>query len=73
MITSERLTTTKNITGNAKDKFVPIRLEDSKDSDALKKNIARRAYEIFEHRGKVPGHDVDDWLEAESEVRWELH
>ena len=73
MIASERLTMTKNITKNAKDKFVPIRLEDPQDSEDLKKDIARRAYEIFERRGRIPGHDVDDWLEAESEVRWELH
>jgi hypothetical protein len=31
--------------------------------------IARRAYEIFEHRGGGHGHDLDDWLQAEGEVR----
>ncbi len=30
--------------------------------------IAQRAYEIFRARGGEPGHDLDDWLEAESEL-----
>ncbi len=29
--------------------------------------IARRAYDIFEARGRVPGHDRQDWLQAEAE------
>jgi hypothetical protein len=31
--------------------------------------IALRAYELFEGRGREPGHDVDDWLRAERELR----
>ena len=31
--------------------------------------IAQRAYEIFLHRGGRKGHDVDDWLEAERQLR----
>lgn len=30
--------------------------------------VARRAYEIFEGRSCVPGHDKDDWFQAESEL-----
>lgn len=30
--------------------------------------IARRAYELFEKRGREIGHDLDDWLRAEHEV-----
>ncbi len=30
--------------------------------------IARRAFEIFEQRSGSPGHDVEDWLRAESEL-----
>ena len=30
--------------------------------------IARRAYEIFLQRGSVPGHETDDWLQAEAEL-----
>jgi hypothetical protein len=32
-------------------------------------DIARRAFEIFERRGRQHGHDADDWLQAEREVR----
>jgi hypothetical protein len=27
-----------------------------------------RAYELYESRGRKPGHDVQDWLRAESEI-----
>jgi hypothetical protein len=30
--------------------------------------IAERAYQIFLARGGEPGHDLDDWLQAESEL-----
>lgn len=31
--------------------------------------IARRAYELYEARGGEPGHDWEDWFQAESELR----
>ena len=31
--------------------------------------IARRAYEIYEERGRCDGADVADWLQAEVEVK----
>jgi hypothetical protein len=34
--------------------------------------VARRAYEFFERRGADHGHDVEDWLEAEREVKEEM-
>jgi hypothetical protein len=30
--------------------------------------IRRRAYEIYVERGGEPGHDREDWLQAEREV-----
>jgi hypothetical protein len=30
--------------------------------------IRARAHELFEQRGREPGHDLDDWLQAEAEV-----
>jgi HSP20 family molecular chaperone IbpA len=30
--------------------------------------IARRAHELFEARGREHGHDLDDWLQARSEL-----
>jgi len=32
--------------------------------------IARRAYEIWLQRGCSPGHEVEDWLQAEHELGW---
>ena len=31
--------------------------------------IAQRAYELYEERGREPGRDQDDWLQAERELR----
>lgn len=31
--------------------------------------IGRRAYELFLRRGSDHGHDLDDWLQAEAELR----
>lgn len=30
--------------------------------------IAKRAYELYLQRGSVPGHEIDDWLEAEAQL-----
>ena len=31
--------------------------------------VARVAYELFERRGRLPGCELEDWLEAERIVR----
>jgi len=31
--------------------------------------IARRAYELYEKRGHTDGSDIDDWLQAEREIK----
>lgn len=33
----------------------------------LEQEIRRRAYALYEERGKEDGHDFDDWLRAEAE------
>ncbi len=30
--------------------------------------IRKRAYQLFEMRGRQPGHELDDWLHAEREI-----
>ena len=62
----------KNVTENSNLDY-QLDPKDPERSEGLKERIAVRAYKIFERRGRVPNHDVDDWLEAESEVLWELH
>jgi hypothetical protein len=31
-------------------------------------DVARRAFELFQARGGAPGHDLENWLEAEREL-----
>ena len=37
-------------------------------STDLEAEIRRRAYELYEQRGRTPGHESEDWLVAEREV-----
>jgi len=30
--------------------------------------IRKRAYQLFEMRGRQPGHELEDWLQAEREI-----
>lgn len=38
----------------------------------LKSLIAKKAYELYEKRGKQAGHGMDDWLEAERIIKGKL-
>jgi hypothetical protein len=38
-------------------------------SGVTEDDIARRAFELYCDRGREDGHDVDDWLNAERELR----
>jgi hypothetical protein len=33
--------------------------------------IARRAYDLYLARGSEPGHEMEDWLQAEAELKAE--
>ncbi len=35
----------------------------------LEEHIRQRAYELYEARGREQGHELEDWLRAEEEVR----
>ena len=35
--------------------------------------IEKKAYGLFEQRGYVHGHDLDDWLQAEQTIKAELN
>jgi hypothetical protein len=43
----------------------PFSGEDQQHGEQFYASIAKKAYELFEGRGRAHGHDVDDWLEAE--------
>ena len=40
----------------------------STKSENLEQQIRNRAYELYEERGREGGHELDDWLRAESEI-----
>jgi hypothetical protein len=37
-------------------------------NEKMRERIQQRAYELYEERGAAPGHDLEDWTQAESEV-----
>ena len=36
------------------------------------KLVEKKAYELYDKRGRKPGHSMDDWLEAERIVKGKL-
>jgi hypothetical protein len=38
------------------------------DPTLLEERIRRRAYALYEARGREGGHDLDNWLQAEAEI-----
>ena len=42
------------------------------DRQLERRAIARRAYELFEARGRAPGHDWEDWFRAKSDLHLDV-
>ena len=40
--------------------------------DDLHEAIQRRAEQIYESSGKIPGRDIENWIQAEREIRGEI-
>ena len=40
--------------------------------DDIRKLVEKKSYELYEKRGKKPGHAVNDWLEAERIIKGKL-
>ena len=40
----------------------------ARSSGDHQEQVRRRAYELYEQRGREDGRDLEDWLRAESEV-----
>jgi hypothetical protein len=47
----------------------PSKSRPNRSAHVTDDNIAHRAYDLFEQRGGEHGHDVDDWLQAERDLR----
>jgi hypothetical protein len=53
-------------------KTVQPQTDDTSANDAPKHDvIRRRAYEIYLERDGLPGHELEDWLQAEREIESE--
>ena len=48
---------------------MPYREMEQEDFDQQREEIARLAYSYWQTRGCIDGHDTEDWLMAEEEVR----
>jgi Protein of unknown function (DUF2934) len=44
-----------------------------KYSDAVRERIAKKAYELYEQRGRQAERHVEDWLKAEELIRKEMN
>lgn len=51
-----------------KDAKSPDAKPDIGSLELTEKYIRLRAYHRYEQRGEQPGHDVEDWVEAEAEI-----
>jgi Protein of unknown function (DUF2934) len=40
--------------------------------ERIRARIAEQAYQLYEQRGCIPGHDAEDWLDAERLILAEL-
>jgi len=38
------------------------------ESSSVEEQIVRRVHELWQQRGRMPGHDLSDWLQAEREI-----
>ena len=43
-------------------------IQTTESTSDMQEQIRRRAHELYEQRGREDGHELDDWLQAESEV-----
>ena len=49
-------------------KRLQIMAKQLEDPKPTHEEIAQRAYALFETKGRVPGHEIEHWLEAESQL-----
>lgn len=54
-------------------RFPPAALKSIELPDGMWEGIARKAYELWEQRGRREGHDLEDWFDAEEIVMEEIH
>jgi hypothetical protein len=45
-----------------------VRISPEELQHPLDEQIRKRAYELYEQRGRIDGQELDDWLQAELEL-----
>jgi HSP20 family protein len=60
--------TTKPSSSNATTIGFPQARSFFEDFENLRRQIAQRAFDLFQDRGGWPGRDLDDWFQAESQL-----
>jgi hypothetical protein len=60
------------MTGNVEDRIIAYltgeRSMGKRTWYPTKSDVARRAYQLYEARGRQDGRDIEDWLRAEQEL-----
>lgn len=59
--------------GAARAKRMPSAGKPIELPDGMWDRIAQKAYDLWEERGRRVGHDLEDWLDAETIVMEEIH
>jgi hypothetical protein len=53
---------------NSNSKKTPVTAINDPQDLQLEDPIRKRAYELYENRGKEPGHEQEDWFRAKEEL-----
>ncbi|HEU5403276.1 MAG TPA: DUF2934 domain-containing protein [Terriglobales bacterium] len=61
--------TMRAVSENGEVQILQVPSNGGRDRDGSDEQVRRRAYEIWEQRGRQHGKDADDWYRAESELR----
>jgi Protein of unknown function (DUF2934) len=64
----EQKTTMQTISKKIAKKLPPRTVNNTSEAFPLREQIEARAHEIYHARGAEPGHELDDWLQAEREI-----
>lgn len=46
-----------------------VRNQSQGDEATTQEAVQQRAYELYQKRGQEPGHELEDWLQAERDIR----
>ena len=68
MLQALALVKRKQVSSMSKQKN-PVTRATAPQSENLEEQIRRRAYELYEARGREDGHDLEDWRQAEAEIK----